>query len=120
MNTETPETDSTTCDFDNSAAWTIEDMQRALQKISELKREKNTAEMELAVMKVVEAGLRADISGMNARLVKQQKDMLDTIVERQLEITKWKSIAEKLVTAVDEIDYDAAVAAYESANKVKP
>ncbi len=34
---------ASTCDFDNSAAWTIKDMQRALEKISVLERERDAA-----------------------------------------------------------------------------
>ena len=75
----------------------------------------------------------AVVQELNERLTKQQADMLDTIVERQLEITRWQSLAERLATAIQERDYWAhtmhpaevqteealkeALAAYESAAK---
>ena len=83
----------------------------------------------------------AVVAELNERLTKQQADMLDTIVERQLEITKWQSLAERLATALDDCNTklvgwhglypsqvgsddeatfqagDQALAAYESAKK---
>ncbi len=42
----------------------------------------------------------AVVRELNERLTKQQSNMLDTIVQRQLEITKWQSMAESLATAL--------------------
>lgn len=46
---DTPETDATTSDFDNSALWATEDFQRALITISELRRERDEARIPICI-----------------------------------------------------------------------
>lgn len=48
----------------------------------------------------------AVVRELNVRLTKQQADMLDTIVQRQLEVTKWQAMAERLATALDNLSHD--------------
>jgi len=45
--------------------------------------------------------LHSDIRELNERLTKQQADMLDTIVQLRLELTRWQSLAESLASALE-------------------